>query len=82
MCRGRGYGNRGHVVGCQWEVKGHGGNGERSVHLYRSGSHTGKTLEVEEGASAGGGDTGREKGEQVTEPVGSPERRRDQMNKS
>lgn len=42
--RGRGYGHRGSVVGCQREVKGHGGNGERPVHLHRSGSHTGKAL--------------------------------------
>lgn len=46
--RGWGYSNRGSVVGCQWQVKGHRRNGERSVHLYRSGSHTGKTLRVEE----------------------------------
>lgn len=59
MRRGRGYSYRGSVVGCQWEVKGHRGNGERTVHLYRSGSHAGKTLRgkkrLQEGGGGGGG---------------------------
>lgn len=84
MRRGRGYSYRGSVVGRQWEVKGHRGNGESSVHLYRSGSHTGKTLRVEEVAGGVEGDreVSRKRGEQVMERARSSKRRRNQMNKS